>query len=56
MTEVWRYTKQKGLIIYHLGKDGYKELSPSQIFPNLSSVRLKVLSDRNIDFEQLADG
>ncbi|MEM9219151.1 MAG: Uma2 family endonuclease [Cyanobacteria bacterium P01_F01_bin.150] len=35
--EVWRYTKQKGLIIYHLIEDGYQELSPSQIFPNLSS-------------------
>ncbi|MGK7891929.1 MAG: Uma2 family endonuclease [Leptolyngbyaceae cyanobacterium] len=45
VAEVWRYTKQKGLVIYGLDSGEYEELGTSQVFPTLSSEQLNEFLD-----------
>ncbi|PSN16012.1 hypothetical protein C7271_20475 [filamentous cyanobacterium CCP5] len=40
--EVWRYTKQRGLVIYQLRSQGYAETETSMAFPQVSLVELNV--------------
>ena len=40
IAEVWRYTKRKGLTIYHLQNDGYIETENSLVFSAVTGVQL----------------
>jgi Uma2 family endonuclease len=46
VAEVWRYTKRRGLAIYHLESGTYNEVEYSVTFPQVSAIQLNKFLDQ----------